>query len=157
MNGRFNANMLILCSNANLHALICIYVKTCSVRGLEGSVHSFQTSIWKKFFERYRFCYWMFMALFWVKKKTRSGLLLELKPVSVLLCVSSVPASCVHIWFVSCPCLMSLWVNSCPAVFVSLSVINLCILVHACSVWFRLVYLLLLSVSCLSVLPWCPH
>ncbi len=23
-------------------------------------------------------------------------------------CVSSVPASCVHIWFVSCPCLMSL-------------------------------------------------
>ncbi len=24
--------------------------------------------------------------------------------VRVLLCVSSVPASCVHIWFVSCPC-----------------------------------------------------
>ncbi len=43
-------------------------------------------------------------------------------------CVSCVPASCVHIWFVSCPRLMSLWVNSCPAVFVSLSVINLCIL-----------------------------
>ncbi len=63
--------------------------------------------------------------------------------VRVLLCVSCVPASCVHIWFVSCPRLMSLWVNSCPAVFVSLSVINLCILVHACSVWFRLVYSLL--------------
>ncbi len=72
-------------------------------------------------------------------------------------CVSSVPASCVHIWFVSCPCLMSLWVNACLAVFVSLSVNNLCILVHACSVWFRLVYSLLPGVSCLSVLPWCPH
>ncbi len=36
--------------------------------------------------------------------------------VRVLLCVSSVPASCVHIWFVSCPRLMSLWVNLCPAV-----------------------------------------
>ncbi len=33
-----------------------------------------------------------------------------------MLCVSSVPASCVHIWFVSCPCFMSLWVNLCPAV-----------------------------------------
>ncbi len=64
-------------------------------------------------------------------------------------CVSCVPAACVHIWFVSCPRLMSLWVNSCPAVFVSLSVINLCILVHACSVWFRLVYSLLPGVSCL--------
>ncbi len=69
--------------------------------------------------------------------------------VRVLLCVSCVPASCVHIWFVSCPRLMSLWVNSCPAVFVSLSVINLCILVHACSVWFRLVY------SLLPVFPVC--
>ncbi len=75
--------------------------------------------------------------------------------VRVLLCVSCVPASCVHIWFVSCPRLMSLWVNSCPAVFVSLSVINLCILVHACSVWFCLVYLWLPGVSCLSALP-CP-
>ncbi len=72
--------------------------------------------------------------------------------VRVLLCVSCVPASCVHIWFVSCPRLMSLWVNSCPAVFVSLSVINLCILVHACSVWFRLVYLWLPGVSCLPAL-----
>ncbi len=35
---------------------------------------------------------------------------------SGLCCVSSVPASCVHIWFVSCPCFMSLWVNLCPAV-----------------------------------------
>ncbi len=39
--------------------------------------------------------------------------------VRVLLCVSSVPASCVHIWFVSCPCFMSLWVKYVPAVFVS--------------------------------------
>ncbi len=30
--------------------------------------------------------------------------------VRVLLCVSSVPASCVHIWFVSCPRLVWLWV-----------------------------------------------
>ncbi len=75
--------------------------------------------------------------------------------VRVLLCVSSVPASCVHIWFVSCPRQMSLWVNSCPAVFVSLSVINLCILVHACSVWFHLFCSLLPGVSCLWVLP-CP-
>ncbi len=37
--------------------------------------------------------------------------------VRVLLCVSSVPASCVHIWFVSCPCFMSLLVNLCPGVF----------------------------------------
>ncbi len=63
--------------------------------------------------------------------------------VRVLLCVSRVPASCVHIWFVSCPSFMSLWVKYVPAVFVSLSVINLCILVHACSVWFGLVYSLL--------------
>ncbi len=47
---------------------------------------------------------------------------------------------------------MSLWVKYVPAVFVSLSVINLCILVHACSVWFRLVYSLLPGVSCLSAL-----
>ncbi len=67
--------------------------------------------------------------------------------VRVLLCVSSVPASCVHIWFVSCPCFMSLWVKYVPAVFVSLSVINLCKLVHACSVWFRLVYSLFPGVS----------
>ncbi len=38
--------------------------------------------------------------------------------VRVLSCVSCVPASCVHIWFVSCPRQMSLWVNSCPAVYV---------------------------------------
>ncbi len=36
--------------------------------------------------------------------------------VRVLLCVSSVHASCVHIWFVSCPCFMSLWVKYVPAV-----------------------------------------
>ncbi len=38
--------------------------------------------------------------------------------VSPLPCVSCVPTSCFLIWFVSCPCLMSLLVNSCPAVFV---------------------------------------
>ncbi len=32
------------------------------------------------------------------------------------------PASCVHIWFVSCPCFMSLLVKYVPAVFVSLCV-----------------------------------
>ncbi len=37
---------------------------------------------------------------------------------SVLCRVSCVPTSCFLIWFVSCPCLMSLLVNSCPAVFV---------------------------------------
>ncbi len=35
--------------------------------------------------------------------KYRNGTLL-----SGFCCVSSVPASCVHIWFVSCPCFMSL-------------------------------------------------
>ncbi len=38
--------------------------------------------------------------------------------VSPLSCVSCVPTSCFLIWFVSCPCLMSLLVHSCPAVFV---------------------------------------
>ncbi len=42
-------------------------------------------------------------------------------------CVSCVPASCFLIWFVSCPRLMWLLVNSCPAVFVSLSMIIPCI------------------------------
>ncbi len=50
------------------------------------------------------------------------------------------------------PVLVSCHYDSCPAVFVLLSVINLCILVHACSVWFRLVYLWLPGVSCLSAL-----
>ncbi len=72
--------------------------------------------------------------------------------------VSCVPTSCFLIWFVSCPCLMSLLVNSCPAVFVSLSMIYLCILVHACSVWCCLVYLLFpvypVCESCLVLL--CP-
>ncbi len=53
------------------------------------------------------------------------------------------PASCFHIWFVSCPRLMWLLVNSCPAVFVTLSMIYLCIYSPVCSVWFRLVYSLL--------------
>ncbi len=38
--------------------------------------------------------------------------------VSPLSCVSCVPASCVHIWFVSCSRQMWLLVYSCPAVFV---------------------------------------
>ncbi len=35
-----------------------------------------------------------------------------------LSCVSCVPASCFHIWFVSCPRFMSLWVYSVPGVCV---------------------------------------
>ncbi len=44
---------------------------------------------------------------------------------------------------------MWLWVNSCPAVFVSLSMIYLCIYSPVCSLWFHLVYSLLPGVSCL--------
>ncbi len=75
--------------------------------------------------------------------------------VRVLLCVSCVPASCVHIWFVSCPCFMSLWVKYVPAVFVSLCVNYPVYLVPVFWVWFHLVYSLLPGVSCLFVLPWC--
>ncbi len=67
--------------------------------------------------------------------------------VRVLLCVSSVPASCVHIWFVSCPCFMSLWVKYVPAVFVWLCVNYPVYLVPVFWVWFRLVYSLLPGVS----------
>ncbi len=77
--------------------------------------------------------------------------------VRVLLCVSSVPASCVHIWFVSCPCFMLLWVKYVPAVFMWLCVNYPVYLVAVFWVWFRLVYSLLPGVSCLWVLPWCPH
>ncbi len=49
----------------------------------------------------------------WRKKICRNNFHL-----SVLCRVCRVPASCVHIWFVSCPRLMWLLVNSCPAVFV---------------------------------------
>ncbi len=75
--------------------------------------------------------------------------------VRVLLCVSCVPASCVHIWFVSCPCFMSLWVKYVPAVFVSLCVNYPVYISPVFWVWFRLVYSLLPGVSCLWVLP-CP-
>ncbi len=69
-------------------------------------------------------------------------------------CVSSVPASCVHIWFVSCACFMSLWVNLCPAV--CMWCVNFPVyLVPVFWVWFRLVYSLLPGVSCLSALS-CP-
>ncbi len=94
--------------------------------------------------------------------------------VRVLLCVSSVPASCVHIWFVSCPCFMLLWVKYVPAVFVSLCVNYPVYLSPVFWVWFRLVYLWLPGVSVLPcpalsclvlpcpalsclVLPWCLH
>ncbi len=62
-------------------------------------------------------------------------------------CVSCIPVSCVHIWFVSCPCFMSLWVKYFPAVFVSLCVNYPVYLVPVFWVWFRLVYLLLPGVS----------
>ncbi len=58
--------------------------------------------------------------------------------VSPLSCVSCVPASCVLIWFVSCPRFLWWLVHSCPAVFVSLSMIILCIYSPVCSVWFGL-------------------
>ncbi len=63
--------------------------------------------------------------------------------VRVLLCVSSVPASCVHIWFVSCPCLMSLWVNLCQAVCMWLYVNYPVYISPVFWVWFCLVYSLL--------------
>ncbi len=72
--------------------------------------------------------------------------------VRVLLCVSSVPASCVHIWFVSCPCFMSLWVNLCPAVCMWLCINYPVYISPVFWVWFRLVYSLLPGVSCLSAL-----
>ncbi len=61
--------------------------------------------------------------------------------------VSSVPASCVLIWFVSCPCLVWLLVKSVPAVFVSLT----CVFKFL-PVQFRVVYSLLPGVSvCVSL------
>ncbi len=75
--------------------------------------------------------------------------------VSPLSCVSCVPTSCVHIWFVSCPRQMSLWVKYVPAVFVSLCVNYPLYISPVFWVWFRLVYSLLPGVSCLWVLP-CP-
>ncbi len=70
-------------------------------------------------------------------------------------CVSCVPASCVHIWFVSCPWFMSLWVKYVPFVFVWLCVNYPVYLVPVFWVWFGLVYSLLPGVSCLSALS-CP-
>ncbi len=75
--------------------------------------------------------------------------------VSPLSCVSCVPASCVHICFVSCPCFMSLWVKYVPAVFVSLCVNYPVYISPVFWVWFRLVYSLLPGVSGLWVLS-CP-
>ncbi len=69
--------------------------------------------------------------------------------------VSCVPASCVHIWFVSCPCFMSLWVHLCPAVCMWLCVNYPVYISPVFWVWFGLVYSLLPGVSCLSAWP-CP-
>ncbi len=69
--------------------------------------------------------------------------------------MSSVPASCVHICFVSCPCFVSLWVKYVPALFMWLCVNYHVYLVPVFWVWFGLVYSLLPGVSCLWVLP-CP-
>ncbi len=73
----------------------------------------------------------------------------------VLLCVSSVPTSCVHIWFVSCPCFMSLWVKYVPAVFVSLCVNYPLYISPVFWVWFLLVYSVLPVFLSMSALP-CP-
>ncbi len=71
-------------------------------------------------------------------------------------CVSCVPASCVHIWFVSCPCFMSLWVKYVPAVFVSLCVNYPVYISPVFWVWFLLVYSLLpRCILSMSVMP-CP-
>ncbi len=74
---------------------------------------------------------------------------------SVLCRVSCVPTSCVHIWFVSCPCFMSLWVHLCPAVCMWLCVNYPVYISPVFWVWFRLVHLWLPGVSCLSALS-CP-
>ncbi len=71
--------------------------------------------------------------------------------VSPLSCVSCVPASCFHIWLCSCPCLMWLWVNSCPGVCLWLCVNYPVYLVPVCLVHFCLVYSLLPVFLC--VLP----
>ncbi len=60
-----------------------------------------------------------------------------------LSCVSCVPASCFHIWFVSCPRLRWLLVNSVPGVYLWLCVNYPVYLVPVCWVPFRLVYSLL--------------
>ncbi len=75
---------------------------------------------------------------------------LQVTCVSSLSCVSCVPASCVLIWFVSCPHLMWLLVNSCPGVFMWLSMSYLCIYSPVCSVWFRPGLLVTPGVSALS-------
>ncbi len=70
--------------------------------------------------------------------------------VSPLSCVSCVPASCVHIWFVSCPRLMWLLVN-CVQPCLSNCLWYSLYISPVCSVWFRLVY------SLLSGVPICQH
>ncbi len=72
-----------------------------------------------------------------------------------VVCVSCVPASCVHIWFVSCPRLMWLLVNSCPAVFMWLCVNYTVYLVPVFLSFISSGLLVTPGVSCLSALP-CP-
>ncbi len=52
-----------------------------------------------------------------------------------LSCVFCVPFSCVLIWFVSCPCLVSLLVNSCPANYLWLSCVVIVLSVQLVFVW----------------------
>ncbi len=79
--------------------------------------------------------------------------------VSGFCCASSVPASCVHIWFVSCPCFMSLWVNSCPAVCmwlcVNYGVFSSCLLSSSgLFVTSRCILSVSLALSCLDVIKY---
>ncbi len=69
--------------------------------------------------------------------------------VSPLSCVSCVPASCVHIWFVSCPCLVWLLVKSVPVVFVSLACVFKFLPVQFSVVWSTCYSPVFLSVSAL--------
>ncbi len=77
--------------------------------------------------------------------------------VRVLLCVSCVPASCVHIWFVPCPCFMSLWVSMFQLCLCDYVLITLCILVVSFEfdfVWSTCDFPVYpVSLPCL-VLPW---
>ncbi len=75
-------------------------------------------------------------------------------PVSPLSYVSCVPASCVHIWFVSCPRLLWLLVNSVPGVCMWLWWLSLCIYSTVCSVRFRLGCIPESMVNLPSAKPW---
>ncbi len=72
--------------------------------------------------------------------------------VSPLSCVSCVPTSFVHIWFVSCPCLVWLLVKSVPAMFVSLACVFKLLPGQFCVVWSTPYSPVFLSVSALYYL-----